>query len=100
MTEGQISAAVAAKLVMVTDRHLRRLVAEGWIRKTDDGQYTLVGVVQGDINCLKDEQRNLSETGAMPPCSQSEAGASHECDTEPLISTAVHCSVASAAVQA
>jgi hypothetical protein len=28
VTEGQISAAVAAKLIMVTERHLRRLVAE------------------------------------------------------------------------
>jgi len=34
VTEGQISAAVAAKLIMVTERHLRRLVADGWIRKT------------------------------------------------------------------
>lgn len=47
MTEWQIFAAVAAKLIMVTERHLRRLVGDGWIRTTDDGQYTLVGLVQG-----------------------------------------------------
>jgi hypothetical protein len=41
MTGGQISAAVAAKLIMITERHLRRLVAEGWIRKNDDEQYIL-----------------------------------------------------------
>ena len=31
---------------------------------------------------------------------QGEAGASHECDTEPLVSTAMHSSVASATLQA
>lgn len=44
---------------MVTERHLRRLVGDGWIRTTDDGQYTLVGLVQGYINDLKDEQRTI-----------------------------------------
>jgi hypothetical protein len=32
VTEGQISAAVTAKPIMVTERHLRRLVPENWIR--------------------------------------------------------------------
>lgn len=64
VTEGQISAEVAAKLIMVTDRHLRRLVADGWIKKAPDGGYSLVNVVQGHINYLKDETRRNSRQSA------------------------------------
>ena len=54
---GVVSAETAAKLLMMSDRHLRQLVADGWIQKNGDSKYTVVGAVQGYIRYLKDEAR-------------------------------------------
>lgn len=61
---GVVTAETAAKLLMLTDRHLRRLVADGWVQKTPEGRYTIVGSVQGYIRYLKDEARRGSKSAA------------------------------------
>lgn len=70
--EGVIKAETAAKLLMITDRHLRRLVADGWIKKSDD-KFTVVGCVQGYINYLKDENRRGSQSAAKNRTSDARA---------------------------
>jgi hypothetical protein len=57
-TGGTVSAVVAASLIMVTPQRLRQLVNEGFIPKPKARDaYSLVGVVQGYIKFLKDEER-------------------------------------------
>lgn len=55
---------VAAKLLMVTPEWIRRLTKDGWIKKVAKDQYTVVDVVQGYINYLKDEQRRTSKSAS------------------------------------
>jgi hypothetical protein len=55
--EPEIPATTAAKLVKVSTRRLQQLVAEGWIKKTAAGGYTVVGTIHGYIDYLKDEAR-------------------------------------------
>jgi hypothetical protein len=50
---GTIPLAIAARLIMVTERHVQSLAASGWIPKP----YTVAGVVQGYIRWLKDDTR-------------------------------------------
>jgi hypothetical protein len=65
MSDGTISAENAAKLLMITDRHLRRLVADGWIKKTADGNYTLLGCVQGRIRHLEHQAKENSKAASQ-----------------------------------
>lgn len=62
---GVISRETAAKLLMLTPRHIARLVSDGWIKKSVDDRYTVVGCVQGYINYLKDETRRNSQRSAV-----------------------------------
>ena len=52
---GIVSAETLAKLLKITTRHLRNLVADGWIKKTREGKYTVVAGVHGFID-YKDDQ--------------------------------------------
>lgn len=61
---GVVTAEILSKLLMLSDRHLRQLVADGWIAKNPDGKYTTVGGVQGYIRYLKDEARRGMATTA------------------------------------
>jgi hypothetical protein len=61
---GLITASQAAKLIMVTPQWLRQLVAKGYVPKAAKGLYPLVGVVQGYIRWLKDEERRTSKVQA------------------------------------
>lgn len=61
---GTITVESAAKLLMITARHIQRLVRDGWISKGDSDRYTTVGVVQGYIKSLKDENRRNSATAS------------------------------------
>jgi hypothetical protein len=54
--EGEIAVGVAARLIMVGERRVQQLATGGWIKKP----YTVVGVVQGYIRFLQDEQRKGS----------------------------------------
>lgn len=63
--EGVISRDTAAKLLMLTPRHLSRLVSDGWIKKTDSDKFTVVGCVQGYISYLKDETRRNSQKSSQ-----------------------------------
>lgn len=63
-TTGLIPISTAAKLIMVSDEWVRRLQKAGYIPKPVRGQYNLVGVVQGYIKWLKDEDRRTSKTAA------------------------------------
>lgn len=62
---GVITRETAAKLLMLTPRHIARLVADGWIKKSADDRYTVVGCVQGYIGYLKDESRRNSQRSAV-----------------------------------
>lgn len=55
---GTIAVGVAAKLIMVSERRVQQLAAQGWIKKP----YTIVSVVQGYIRFLQDEERKASRT--------------------------------------
>ena len=61
---GTISLDVAAKLLMLTPQRVNQLVREGFIPKASHGRYTVVGVVQGYIRFLKDEERRTSKSSA------------------------------------
>lgn len=69
---GFIKAETAAKLLMITQRHLTRLVADGWIKKTD-GKFTVVGTVQGFIHYKNDENRRNSQKSASSKAADARA---------------------------
>ena len=57
---GKISIELAARLIMISPRHLQRLVKDGWVSTP----YTTVGVVQGYVKSLKDENRRNTATAS------------------------------------
>jgi hypothetical protein len=59
---GFITVGVAARLLMISEVRVRRLVDLGHIKRAKKGQYQLVDVVQGYIRFLKDEERRTSKT--------------------------------------
>lgn len=59
-----VDAETAAKLLMMTPHRIRQLVSEGWIPKAARNAYPLVGLVQGYIRFLKDEQRRANKVQA------------------------------------
>ena len=59
---GTISAGQAARLLDLTHERLRQLAAEGFIPKAERGRYPLVGVVQGYIKFLNDEERRSARS--------------------------------------
>ena len=61
---GTISLALAAKLLMLTPQRVNQLARQGAIPKAQRGRYTLVGVVQGYIGFLKDDERRASKGSA------------------------------------
>lgn len=61
---GMISISQAARLLMISDERVRQLVKAGYIPKAARNTYPLVGVVQGYIRSIKDEQKTSSRTVA------------------------------------
>lgn len=61
---GRITPDQAAKLLMLSTERLRQLVKAGYIPRTQDKTYPLVGVVQGYIKFLRDEDRRSSKSAA------------------------------------
>ena len=59
---GTISVGTAAQLLMVSEERVRQLVKLGYVPRVAKGQFPLVGVVQGYIKFLKDEERRSSKT--------------------------------------
>lgn len=58
---GMITMDQAAKLLMVSPEWIRRLCKAGYIPRVAKGKYPLVGVVQGYIKSLKDEEKKASK---------------------------------------
>jgi hypothetical protein len=56
--DNTISVAVAARLIMVTERRVQQLAASKWIPKP----YTIVGTVQGYIRFLQDDAKKASRS--------------------------------------
>lgn len=54
----------AAKLLLKTPRHVQRLTKEGWIKKADDGRYTVISVVQGYIKWRDDAERRRTQSAS------------------------------------
>ena len=61
---GTITLEQAARLLMISDERVRQLVKEGYIPKTARNTYPLVGVVQGYIRSLKDDEKRSSKTAS------------------------------------
>lgn len=61
---GNITLQVAARLIMLTDDRVLALVKQGYIPRTSRGQYTVVGVVQGYIQFLKDSEKRNTKSAA------------------------------------
>jgi len=61
--QGFITLDTAAKLVMLTPRRVQQLAADGYISRKD-GKYTIVGVVQGYIRYLQEEDRRTAKSAA------------------------------------
>lgn len=61
---GLITLDQAAKLLMLTPNRIRQLVAEGALPKPTRKMYPLVGVVQGYVKFLRDEDRRSSKVAA------------------------------------
>jgi hypothetical protein len=59
---GLISVETASKLLMISPVRVRQLVSEGYIPKASRNSYPLVGLVQGYIRFLKDEERRTSKS--------------------------------------
>lgn len=57
-----VSAAQAAKMIMVTPQWLRQLAAQGYIPVAEKGQYPLAAVIQGYVKFLKDDERRSSKS--------------------------------------
>ncbi len=60
--EATISAETAAQLLMCTSAWIRKLAKDGWITRSPNGKYTVVNVVQGYLNYLKDNSRRASRS--------------------------------------
>lgn len=58
---GMITIVQAARLLMISDERVRQLVKAGYIPKAARNTYPLVGVVQGYIRSLKDEQKGATK---------------------------------------
>ena len=63
-TPGAINGAQAARLIMLTPQRLSQLVKAGYIQRLGRDSYSLVGVVQGYIRFLKEEERRTSKVQA------------------------------------
>jgi hypothetical protein len=61
---GHITLEQACRLVMLSNERIRQLVKDGYIPKPAKNSYPLVGVVQGYIRFLRDEDRRSSKTAA------------------------------------
>lgn len=61
---GFVTIDVASRLLMLTPVRIRQLVAEGHIPKAARNQYNLVGLVQGYIKFLRDEDRRSTKNAA------------------------------------
>ena len=61
---GYITLEQACRLVMLSNERIRQLVKDGYIPKPAKNSYPLVGVVQGYIKFLRDEDRRSSKTAA------------------------------------
>ena len=59
---GLITVETASKLLMVSPVRVRQLVSGGYIPKASRNSYPLVGVVQGYVRFLKDEERRTSKS--------------------------------------
>lgn len=63
-TAGVITADQACKLLMLSNERIRQLVKSGYIQQESRGKYNLVGVVQGYIRFLKDEERRTTRVSS------------------------------------
>lgn len=61
---GTITLDQASRLLMLSNERIRQLVKEGYIPKPSKNSYPLVGVVQGYIRFLRDEDRRSSKVKA------------------------------------
>lgn len=70
-----ISTRDAAELLMIDERHIRRLAAEGWYPRCKGGRYATVPLVQGFVRAL--EHRRKANTRVAAENRVREARAQH-----------------------
>lgn len=61
---GMITLDQACKLIMLSGERIRQLVKAGYIPKASRNMYPLVGLVQGHIRYMRDEERRSSKSAA------------------------------------
>lgn len=71
--EGTISRPQVARLLMISEERVRQLVKMEYLPQTARGQYPLVGVVQGYIRFLKDEERRSSKSATASRMQEAKA---------------------------
>jgi len=59
-----ITAAQASTLLMISQQRVRQLVRDGYIPRTERDAYPLVGVVQGYLRFLRDDERRSSRSAS------------------------------------
>lgn len=59
---GMLNVSMAARLLMVSEERVRQLAKMGYVPKAARGKYPLVGLVQGYIKFLKDDERRSSKS--------------------------------------
>ena len=63
--DGRFPVRVIAKLLMLDERRIQQLVADGWIEREQCGHYSLIEAVQGYIRFLRSRRSEASP--AHPP---------------------------------
>lgn len=59
-----ISTKDAAELLMIDERHVRRLAAEGWFSRSKKGRYATVPIVQGFVRSLQERRKANTRVAA------------------------------------
>ena len=65
-----ITAEQAGALLMISQQRVRQLVRDGYIPRTARDAYPLVGVVQGYLRFLRDDERRSAKSAIQTKSSQ------------------------------
>lgn len=68
-----IDTSTAAALLKVTPRWIQQLAKDGWIKSAGRGKWSLVGVVQGYIDFLKDENARKTKSASQSAVQEARA---------------------------
>jgi hypothetical protein len=70
---GMLNVSMAARLLMVSEERVRQLAKMDYVPKAARGKYPLIGLVQGYIRFLKDEERRSSKSATASRMQEAKA---------------------------